>query len=92
MYKRGMDVADLLCVSQEQDMKIMREVHEGVCGGHPSWRTLSHKILRAGFYWPSLMQDAKDCVSRCVKYQKFANDIHLHSREQQPINASYPFA
>ncbi|XP_025702637.1 uncharacterized protein [Arachis hypogaea] len=35
----------------------MDEVHEGVCGTHIGGRSLASKILRAGYYWPTLQQD-----------------------------------
>ena len=32
----------------------MEEFYKGNCGGHRSWKVTANKILRAGFYWPSM--------------------------------------
>ena len=37
--------------------KVKHEFHEGECGGHLYWKTTTNKILRAGFYWPTLFHD-----------------------------------
>ena len=34
----------------------MIELHDGPAGGHFSGDTTSHKILRAGYYWPTLFK------------------------------------
>ena len=34
--------------------KVKHEFHEGECGGHLYWKTTTNKILRAGYYWPTL--------------------------------------
>ena len=43
--------------------KIMQEFHAGDCGGHLYWKTTANKILRAGFYWPTLFVDVKKHVT-----------------------------
>ena len=35
----------------------MQEFHKGDCGGHLYWNGTTHKILRDGFYWPTLFSD-----------------------------------
>jgi transposase InsO family protein len=32
----------------------MDEFHKGLCGGHHATKTTTHKILRGGYYWPSI--------------------------------------
>ncbi|KAL5550934.1 hypothetical protein UlMin_001110 [Ulmus minor] len=38
----------------------LEEVHAGVCGNHSSGRTLAHRILRQGYYWPTIQTDSLD--------------------------------
>lgn len=33
--------------------KMIKEFHEGECGGHIYWKATTNKILRVGFYWPT---------------------------------------
>ena len=41
------------------------EFHKKDCGGHLYWKTTTYKILRAGFYWPTLFTDVYKEVSTC---------------------------
>jgi hypothetical protein len=44
----------LRCLDEEEAQRVMTEFHEGVCGGHHFWKSTAYKILRDGYYWPSL--------------------------------------
>jgi hypothetical protein len=44
----------LRCVNQEEARKLLKELHSVFCGGHFTARTTAHKILRVGYYWPTL--------------------------------------
>ena len=43
----------------------MIELHDGLAGGHFSGDTTAHKILRAGYYCPTLFKDAHSHVRKC---------------------------
>ncbi|MCH79825.1 RNA-directed DNA polymerase (Reverse transcriptase) [Trifolium medium] len=58
LYKRGFSSPMLLCVSERESRVIMEEIHEGSCGSHIGARSLAGKILRVGFFWPNLHDDA----------------------------------
>jgi hypothetical protein len=47
----------LRCVLPHETHQIMIEFHAGVCGGHFSSRTIAHKIMRARYYWSTLLRD-----------------------------------
>lgn len=57
-YWKNRDGILLLCLYECQADKILQEMHGGVCGGHFSARTTTHKILRAGYYWPHVFNDS----------------------------------
>jgi len=40
----------LVCLVESETERIISEFHEGVCGGHHTWRATAYKILRAGYY------------------------------------------
>eukprot|EP00253_Pinus_taeda_P011791 PITA_11791 len=42
---------------EEEAKTIVNDFHKGDCGGHLFWKTTANKILRVGFYWPSLFSD-----------------------------------
>ncbi|PNX97897.1 hypothetical protein L195_g021134 [Trifolium pratense] len=39
-------------------------------------RSLARKTLRAGYYWPTMQDDAKDHVLKCDKCQRHG-DMHI---------------
>ena len=52
---------------------VLREVHEGACGNHFGVRSLVHKVICAGYYWPTVQVDAKAYVKVCDQCQRFNN-------------------
>ena len=50
---------------------IVAEFHNSLCGGHHFWRAIAHKILRDGYYWPTMFVDLCKKVRACIKCQKF---------------------
>jgi hypothetical protein len=50
------------------------------------------KDIRAGFYWLTAIEDAKEIVRRCEACQRFASRPHAPAAELQPIPLSWPFA
>ena len=47
----------LRCIDKPEIEGVISESHEGACGGHKYWNTTAYRILRAGYYWPSLFAD-----------------------------------
>ncbi|XP_072071856.1 uncharacterized protein [Arachis hypogaea] len=41
---------------------VLSEVHEGCCGHHIEGKALARKLVRAGYYWSSMMSDAQEFV------------------------------
>ena len=54
LYKRGFSRPYLRCLGNEEANYVMREVHEGICRNHLGSRSLVHKLVRAGYYWPTM--------------------------------------
>ena len=54
LYKGSYSLPLLKCLQPSEADFALREVHEGVCGNHMGVRSLSHKLLRQGYYWPTM--------------------------------------
>ena len=81
LYKRGFSWPYLKCLSREEADYVMREVHEGVCGNHSGARSLVHKLIWVGYYWPTMLNDEQAYVKTCDKRQRFNNFIRQPSEE-----------
>ncbi|XP_057418383.1 uncharacterized protein LOC130712571 [Lotus japonicus] len=55
----------LRCLPPEKYEAVMTEVHEGVCASHIGGRSLASKVLRAGFYGPTIRKDCAEFVRKC---------------------------
>ncbi|KAL5577189.1 hypothetical protein UlMin_018888 [Ulmus minor] len=64
LYKKGFSSPSLLCLDEDRGKFTLEEVHAGVCGNHSSGRTLAHRILRQGYYWPTIQTDSLDFVRK----------------------------
>ncbi|KAL2226537.1 UNVERIFIED_CONTAM: hypothetical protein Sindi_2012400 [Sesamum indicum] len=65
LYKRTLDGPLLKCLDEERALYVMREIHEGSCGNHSGARFLAQKIIRQGYFWPTLVKDSKELVKKC---------------------------
>jgi hypothetical protein len=81
----------LMCLDPQQAQKVMNDFHSGLCGGHYFWKTTAHKILRAGYYWPTLFPDVYREIRACIKCQKFSGKQQLKSLPLKPMVVSAPF-
>ena len=61
LFHHGYTHQILTCVSGDQCTCIMEELHEGPFGTHIRGRPLSLKVVRTGYYWPTMKDD-------CVKH------------------------
>ncbi|GKU87084.1 hypothetical protein SLEP1_g1535 [Rubroshorea leprosula] len=77
LYKRAASMPLLHCLTPYEAEYAVREVHEGVCGTHIGGKTLARKLLRHGYYWPTMVEDAQNYVKKCPTCQFNADDIHM---------------
>ena len=65
LWWRDMQGVLLKCIDQAESRKILRDMHEGVCGGHYMAKKTTHKILRSGLRWPTIFKDTHQFVKKC---------------------------
>ena len=58
LYKRSFSSPYLLCVHPEASKSLLEELHEGVCGSHTGGRSLSHRAITQGYWWPGMQKEA----------------------------------
>ncbi|KAL0434705.1 UNVERIFIED_CONTAM: hypothetical protein Sradi_0178400 [Sesamum radiatum] len=64
LYKKSYTHPLLRCVSQPEGVHLLKEIHSGCCGSHVVTWVLANKALRAGYFWPTMKQDAKKLASK----------------------------
>jgi hypothetical protein len=88
---RNPDGVILRCVNKEEAKKILEELHSRYCGGHFVARTAAHKILRAGFYWPTLFLDTHQHIRSFQPCQYFSNKPKLPAQPLKLVVVEAPF-
>jgi hypothetical protein len=71
LYWKDLGSILLYCLLEEEARKKIKEFHSEDCGGQLYWKTIAHKILRDGFYWPTLFADTYKQVSTYHEFQVF---------------------
>ncbi|GKV27812.1 hypothetical protein SLEP1_g36936 [Rubroshorea leprosula] len=92
LYKRAASMPLLHCLTPNETEYAVREVHEGVCGTHIGGKTLARKLLRHGYYWPTMVEDALNYVKKCPTCQFNADDIHMPGEMLSSLTSPRPFA
>ncbi|KAL8118969.1 hypothetical protein AgCh_016456 [Apium graveolens] len=72
LYKRSFVIPYLKCLRPLEAEETLKKSHEGICGQHLGGRALAHKIIRLGFYWPTMIADAKAYVKKYDRCQRHA--------------------
>jgi hypothetical protein len=65
LYKISISDPLLCCISKIEGQEILYEVHAGICGDHIGAISLAAKVLRQGFHWTTMIDDAAKLVSTC---------------------------
>ncbi|XP_015943830.1 uncharacterized protein LOC107468967 [Arachis duranensis] len=92
LYKRGLPQPLLKCVEPRDTEYILREIHEGCCGHHIGGKTLAQKVIRAGYFWPTVIRDSMQLVKNCDKCQKHANIHQAAPHQLSIISGERPFS
>ncbi|GAV63434.1 RVT_3 domain-containing protein, partial [Cephalotus follicularis] len=83
-YQKSDALPLLRCLRPTEVEYALKEVHEGICSNHFRGRSLSYNIVRQGYYWPTMHQDALDFMRKCDKCQRFARVSH---QPNQPLTS-----
>ena len=42
------------CLMEREGREVMKQIHEGVYGNHTGGRSLAHKAMTQGYFWPNM--------------------------------------
>ena len=65
LYRRSFSGPYLLCVHPNQVESLLEEIHEGICGSHTGGRSLAHRAITQGYWWPNMQREALEYVKKC---------------------------
>ncbi|XP_065633667.1 uncharacterized protein LOC136069281 [Quercus suber] len=82
----------LLCIHPEKAELLLEELHEGICRSHTGGRSLAHRAITQGYWWPNMQKKALDYVKKCDQCQRFAPHIYQPGGTLNPLSSPWPFA
>ncbi|XP_070008376.1 uncharacterized protein [Nicotiana sylvestris] len=91
LYRKMFGVPLARCLRPSQTDYVMREIHEGHCENHAGGRSLVKTMIRMGYYWPKMEEEAENFVAKCDKFQRYGNNMHRPAELLHPVIASWPF-
>ena len=87
LFRRGAYGILRRCVSEAEVPNILTSCHDSACRGHFSGQLTGQKILRAGYFWPTLFKDFYAYVRKCDDCERYAqNDLKM----EMPLHISLP--
>ena len=91
LYKQGYALPYLKCLNPQEANYALREIHEGICGNHSGPGSLVNKVVKAGYFWPTMQKDAYPLVQKWDKCQHFRNIQRIPTENIMSIASSWPF-
>ena len=92
LYKRSYSRPYLLCIHPEASESLLEELHGGICGSHTGGRSLAHRTLTEGYWWPNMQREAQEYEKKCDQCQRFAPNIHQPGGVLNPLSSPWLFA
>ena len=86
LYKRNHDMVLLRCVDAKEAELILKEIHPLEL----IW--MARKILRADYFWLTMENDCCIDVRKCLKCQKYTNNINVSPTTLNVLSAPWPFS
>ncbi|GJV58510.1 reverse transcriptase domain-containing protein [Tanacetum coccineum] len=91
LFKKRYLIPMLQCVRPLQANHVIREIHMGSCGMYVGPRAVVRKVMRQGYYWPTMHADAKIEVAKCDSCQIHSQIPRLPKTFMTSIMAPWPF-
>ena len=91
LYRKSLAGPYLRCLEGLEISEVLKDIHEGDCGNHTGGRALFSRILRTGYYWPTMRKDAINYSQKCDACQRHSNILHQPAEPMHPIISPWPF-
>ncbi|XP_075654733.1 uncharacterized protein LOC142624884 [Castanea sativa] len=92
LYRRSFEGPYLQCIRPSQAKELLAELHEGVCGSHVGGRSLAHRAMTQGFWWPQMRKEATEYAQRCEQCQVHVSMIYQQDGNLNSVCSPWPFA
>jgi hypothetical protein len=97
LFRRFANGFLLWCVNDEEAHRLLREIHGSSTffihiSVHFSANATAFKIIRNGYYWPTIFHDSYKFAISYDKCQRFPGKEHLSAKPLQLVLPYFPFS
>jgi hypothetical protein len=79
VYRQGANGMMMKCISREEGIQLLQDIHNGVCGSHSPSCSIIGKTFRHGFYWPTVKDDKIEVITKCKDCQFLQKQTSKHA-------------
>ncbi|XP_071718197.1 uncharacterized protein [Rutidosis leptorrhynchoides] len=91
LYRKSFSGPNLRCLTPQQAIDVVKEMHEGLCAQHSGYRTIVGRIMRQGYYWQSIYKDTADVIKTCDACQWHGTVQRLPKYDLISVSSAWPF-
>lgn len=91
LFKKDINGVLLRCIGIGQIKRVLRYFHDRDSGGHFTPWVTTLKIMKAGYYWPTLFSDCYTWIWKCKKCALFTGKERIAALPLHPILVDQPF-
>ena len=91
-FRRGFSSPLLKCLDHKQANYVLSELHKEICGMHLGARSMAAQVLRAGYYWPTIRQESRTYIQKCLACQKHGTVFAAPPEEIHQTVPAWPFS
>eukprot|EP00253_Pinus_taeda_P010665 PITA_10665 len=91
LFRQNYDSVLLRFLEKQEAQRVLQELHDEPAGGQFRADTTAHKVIHAGYYWPTLFRDAHEYVRKCRNCQTSSGIQKKSAFPLQPVNIEQPF-
>jgi len=90
-FRRNFDGMLLRCIDSMKFQMVLTRFHEGICRGHFAPATTTHRIMRVGYYWPTIFKDSYAMIRNYISCPIFYGKMKGAAMSLLSITIEGPF-
>lgn len=92
LYRRSLCSTLLRCLDSNEAQMTLQEVHNGICGAHSVGPTLAKKLMRMGYYCPTMKRNSYYFMKKFCQCQIHGDLVQAPAQELHPLTSHWPFS
>ncbi|GKA79051.1 reverse transcriptase domain-containing protein [Tanacetum coccineum] len=92
LYKKSFLTPWLRCIITSQADNIVKEIHESSFGFSTEPCSVVVKVMKQGYYWPSIYRDATKIIQDCTRCQEHSMEKKVSRKDAILVGNRWPFS